>query len=198
MSAAAFTLYGMTGSGNCEKVRLVADHLGVAYDWVEVAMGGAREPAFKRDVNPAGQVPAIVYPDGRRLAQSNAIIFRLAEGSDLVPADADARADMLAWMFWEQYSHEPYVAVRLALLKYRKRAEADLDPELLVRGTAALKRLDDALSDQPWLVGAAPSLADIALYPYSRDAPEGGFDLAPFPALRDWIARMGERFAPRA
>ena len=188
---AAMVLYGDSGSGNCLKVKWTADRLGLAYDWVEVGVtsGRTRSPAFLA-LNPAGQVPAVVLPDGRTLAQSNAIILHLAEGSDLIPGDAYARARMFEWMFWEQYSHEPYVAVRRFLKLYLGRDDADIDPKLMERGRAALARMELALTGSPFLVGDALSLADIALVAYTRLAHEGGFDLGEFPAVKAWVARV--------
>ena len=183
-------VYGDSISGNCLKVKWTLDRLGVAYAWeeVDVLSGAARTPAFLA-LNPAGQVPAAVFEDGRRLAQSNAIILHFAEGSDLIPDNAFARAKMLEWMFWEQYSHEPYVAVRRFQLHYLKRPESELDPKLFERGSAALRRMDEALAQGPWLAGAALSLADVALVAYTRVAGEGGFDLAAYPAVQAWIGR---------
>jgi len=131
-----------------------------------------------------------VLDDGRPLAQSNAIILFLAEASDLIPADPYARARMLEWMFWEQYSHEPYVAVARFQVKYLGRSAADLDPRLVERGAAALRRLEDGLARSAFLVGERASLADVALVAYTRMAPDGGFDLSAYPQLVAWIARV--------
>lgn len=184
-------IYGDSISGNCLKVKWTADLLGLSYEWIEtdVLKGESRTPAFLA-LNPAGQVPLVVLADGRPLAQSNAIILYLAEGSALVPTDAYARARMLEWMFWEQYSHEPYVAVARFQVRYLGKSPADLEPKLVERGAAALARLERALQDQPFLVGAAVSLADVALVAYTRVAHEGGFDLRDYPAVRAWVARV--------
>jgi len=141
-------------------------------------------------MNPAGQVPLVLLDDGRPLAQSNAIILHLAEGSRLIPADAYERARMLEWMFWEQYSHEPYVAVARFHVHYLGKAVADLDPKLIERGNGALQRLEDGLKDADFLVGGALSLADVALVAYTRVAHEGGFDLAGYPRVQAWVARV--------
>jgi glutathione S-transferase len=198
--AGRFRLYGTTGSGNCEKVRIVADLLGCSYDWIETKLGeaGTKSAAFLRDVNPAGQVPAAVFDDGRRLSESGALMLFLAEGSDLIPRDAFDRARMLEWMFWEQYSHEPAIAVRRAALKFRGRTEAELDPALKTRGDRALDRMETELEGRLWFVGDAPSLADIALYPYTRDAHEGGFDLPSRSNVTAWIERAGRALAAHA
>lgn len=185
------TVYGDSISGNCLKVKWTADRLGLTYRWIEtgVLTGETRTPDFLA-LNPAGQVPAAVLADGRTLAQSNAIILHLAEGSDLIPADAYDRAKMLEWMFWEQYSHEPYVAVARFQVKYLGRPASDLDPKLVERANGALARLDQALADGGWLAGGRFSLADIALAAYSRMAEDGALALSPYPALRAWIARV--------
>ena len=132
----------------------------------------------------------MVLEDGRALAQSNAIIVHLAEGSALIPADAFERAKMFEWLFWEQYSHEPYIAVARFQMKYLGKAKSVLDSKLIERGGAALTRLEDALAGGTFLVGARLSLADIALVAYTRVAHEGGFDLSPYSAVRAWIATV--------
>ena len=184
-------IYGDSISGNCLKVKWICDYLGLAYDWIEVDIlkSQTRTPEFLA-LNPAGQVPTVVLDDGRPLAQSNAIILHLAEGSDLVPSDAYDRARMMEWMFWEQYSHEPYVAVARFQVKYLGKQPADLEPRLVERSEAALQRLDDGLSGGGFLVGGSASLADVALVAYTRMAPEGGFDLARYPRVTAWIGRV--------
>jgi len=184
-------IFGDSISGNCLKVKWVADHLGLEYAWIEtdILKGESRTGDFL-SMNPAGQVPAVILPDGRPLAQSNAIILHLAEGSDLIPSDAYDRARMLEWMFWEQYSHEPYVAVARFHVVYQGRPVADLDPKLVARGEAALQRLEDGLEDAQFLAGDQLSLADVALVAYTRLAGEGGFDLALYPKVQAWIVRV--------
>jgi glutathione S-transferase len=184
------TIYGDSISGNCLKVKWTADHLGIAYRWLEIQVLNAetRTPEFLA-INPAGQVPAVILADGRPLAQSNAIILHLAEGSALIPADAYERARMLEWMFWEQYSHEPYVAVARFQVLYRGLSKDEVDPKIVERGVQALQRLEDGLV-APFLVGERVSLVDVALVAYTRVAHEGGFDLADFPRVRSWIARV--------
>lgn len=184
-------IYGDSISGNCLKVKWTADHLGLAYEWIETGVlnGETRKPEFLA-INPAGQVPTALLDDGRPLAQSNAIILHLAEGSILIPTDGYDRARMLEWMFWEQYSHEPYVAVARFQVAYLGKAAADLDPKLVQRGYEALQRLEDGLAGADYLVGGRLSLADIALVAYTRLAHEGGFDLAAYPAVRGWIVRL--------
>jgi glutathione S-transferase len=184
-------VYGSSISGNCLKVKWVADRLGIPFDWIEtdVFSGETRTPEFLA-LNPGGQVPLVTFADGRTLAQSNAIIVHLAEGSDLIPADSYARAKMFEWMFWEQYSHEPYVAVRIARLFYLKKREDELDPALKTRGEAALARMELGLRDGAYLVGDRLTLADVALVAYTRNAHKGGFDLSAYPAVKDWVSRV--------
>jgi glutathione S-transferase len=184
-------IYGDSISGNCLKVKWVADSLGLSYDWIEtdILVGQSRTPEYLA-MNPAGQVPAVVLDDGRPLAQSNAIILYLAEGSLLVPADAYERARMLEWMFWEQYSHEPYVAVARFQVRYLGKAVADVEPRIVERGKAALQRLEDGLADRRFLVGDAVTLADVALVAYTRVGHEGGFDLADYPKVKAWVGRV--------
>jgi len=184
-------IYGDSISGNCLKVKWTAARLAIPFEWRETSVltGDTRTPAFLA-LNPAGQVPLAVFDDGRTLAQSNAIILHLAEGSPLIPADAFARAKMLEWMFWEQYSHEPYVAVARFQMAYLGKRRDELDPKLIERGEGALARLEAALGGSRFLVGDELTLADIALVAYTRVAHEGGFDLAEFPAVKAWVARV--------
>lgn len=184
-------VYGDSISGNCLKVKWVCDYLSTPYQWVEtnVLKAESRMPEYLA-MNPAGQVPLAVLGDGRPLAQSNAIMLHLAEGSDLIPADAYDRAKMFEWLFWEQYSHEPYVAVARFQVRYLGKAASELEPRLVERGNAALKLMDDALAKTPFLVGNGVSLADVALVAYTRVAHEGGFDLAGYPALQAWVSRV--------
>jgi glutathione S-transferase len=172
-------------------VKWTADYLGRAYDWIETSVLKAetRTPAFLA-MNPAGQVPAVILDDGRSLAQSNAIILHLAEGSDLIPTDAYERARMLEWLFWEQYSHEPYVAVARFQVTYLGRSPSELEPRLVERGKAALQRLDEALDGRGFLVGDRLSLADVALVAYTRVAEEGGFRLSDYRNVQAWIGRV--------
>jgi len=186
-------IYGDSISGNCLKVKWVADLLGLSYDWIEtdIMVGASRTPAYLA-MNPAGQVPAVILDDGRPLAQSNAIILHLAEGSGLIPADSYDRAKMLEWMFWEQYSHEPYIAVARFQVRYQGKPLADLEPRLVERGKAALQRMEDGLATSPFLVGGSATLADVALVAYTREAHDGGFDLAGYPRVKAWVARVEE------
>lgn len=183
-------LYGSSDSGNAMKPRWVLEYLAIPFEWIETNAfnGETRTPEFLK-INPAGQVPTIVLQDGRTLAQSNAIMLHLAEGSALIPSDPYDRAKMLEWMFWEQNSHEIYVAVRIARVHYLNMRDDELDPMLMTRGKVALARMEQHLREHPYLVGGALTLADIALLAYTRKAELGGFDLASYPSVQAWIAR---------
>jgi glutathione S-transferase len=185
------TVYGDNRSGNCLKVKWMLDALGRDYRWVEtdVLTGATRTPEFLAR-NPAGQVPALVFADGRVLAQSNAILVYLAEGTDWIPADPFTRARMFEWLFWEQYSHEPYIAVARFQRLLAGKGPDEIEPRLMQRGYAALDRMEADLAGRDWLAGQAVSLADVALVAYTRVAGEGGFDLTSYPAVRGWIARV--------
>ena len=182
-------IYGDSNSGNCMKVKWVCDHLALPYSWVEIdtLKHQTRTTEFLR-LNSAGQVPTVQFDDGRTLAQSNAIIRYLARGSDLIPKDEFAGAKMDEWLFWEQYSHEPYVAVCRFQMLYLGKPAAELDPDKVKRGYAALARMEDRLATTPFLVGDSLSLADVSLLAYTRLAHEGGFDLDKYPTVRHWIA----------
>jgi glutathione S-transferase len=190
-AAMTFKLYGSSVSGNCLKPKWIADRLGLAYEWIETDSfdGSTRTPEFLA-INPAGQVPVVILADGRLLAQSNAIMVHLAEGSDLIPRDAYDRAKMYEWLFWEQYSHEPQIAVRIARKHYLGKRDDELDLSLLTKGRAALARMELQLKQTPFLVGGALTLADVALVAYTRKAHLGGFDLGHYPSVRRWVARV--------
>jgi glutathione S-transferase len=181
-------IYGDTNSGNCLKVKWVCDHLALPYDWVSVdtLKGETRTTPFLK-LNYAGQVPTVEFDDGRVLAQSNAIIRYLARGSELIPADAFAAAKMDEWLFWEQYSHEPYVAVCRFQMVYLGKPASDLDPDKIKRGYGALARMEHQLAMSRFLVGEAVSLADVSLLAYTRLAHEGGFHLDGYADVRRWI-----------
>jgi glutathione S-transferase len=181
-------IYGDDRSGNCLKVRWTCDLLGIAYEWVEMLAltGDTLDPAFQA-LNPAGQVPVVVLGDGRTLAQSNAIIWHLAEGTALIPVDAYDRAKMHEWMFWEQYSHEPVIAVRRAKVALLNLPESEIDQTLLPRGEKLLSIMNAWLAAHTWFSGSAFGLADIALVAYTRFAPQGGWDLGAYPAVKAWV-----------
>jgi glutathione S-transferase len=184
----AMKIYGDDKSGNCLKVKWVCDRLALPYTWIDVDIlkQETRTADFLR-MNSAGQVPTVVLDDGRALAQSNAIIRYLARDSDLIPSDDFAAAKMDEWLFWEQYSHEPYIAVCRFQMVYLKKLVGELDPEKVKRGYAALARMEQHLAASRFLAGEAASLADVSLLAYTRVAHEGGFDLAGYPSVQRWI-----------
>ena len=181
-------IYGDTNSGNCLKVKWVCDRLGLLYGWVaiDILKQESRTSQFLK-LNSAGQVPVVDFEDGRTLAQSNAIIRYLARGSDLIPSDDFAAAKMDEWLFWEQYSHEPYIAGCRFQLVYLGRPASDLDPEKVKRGYAALARMEGELAASRFFVGNTLTLADIALLAYTRLAHQGGFHLEGYASVRRWI-----------
>ena len=177
-------IYGDSNSGNCLKVKWVCDHLRKPYTWIEIdTLKAETRTAGFLALNPAGQVPTVVFDDGQALAQSNAIIRYLARDSDLIPQDAFVAARMDAWLFWEQNSHEPYISVGRFQMVYLGKSQSELDPNLVKRGYVALDQLEQQLSRSRYLVGDSFSLADVSLLAYTRVAHEGGFDLARYAAL---------------
>lgn len=187
-------LHGMTESGNCYKPRLLMAKLGLPFEHVEVSSrDGTTRSAGYLAKNPNGMVPLLELDDGKFLAESNAILLHLAEGTPLLPADRYERALAYQWLFFEQYSHEPYIAVRTALLTYPERA-ASATPERLAltleRGNKALGVMEKHLADNSFFVGEAMSVADIALYAYTHTAEKGGFDLDAYPAVSAWLERV--------
>jgi glutathione S-transferase len=188
---AAMTIFGDSISGNCLKVKFVAERLGIPYDWVETSVLAkeTRTPEFLA-MNPAGQVPVVRFADNGVLAQSNAIMLHLAWGSDLIPTDPWDRAQMFQWLFWEQYSHETVIAVRRFHKHYLKKPETEIDPSLLPRGERVLTLMSDHLAGRRYFAGGKLSLADIALVAYTRFSHEAGFDLARWPRVREWVRRV--------
>ncbi len=188
-----FTVYGMASSGNCYKVKLALEQLRQPYRWVETdsSRGETRTAAFLAR-NPNGKVPVLELQDGTALAESNAILCFLAEGTPLLPAGRLERARVLQWMFFEQYSHEPYIAVARFIVKYlaadsARRAEL---PRLLERGGQALAVMEQHLAREPFFAAERYTVADIALYAYTHCAGDGGFDLSSYPAVAAWLARV--------
>jgi glutathione S-transferase len=188
-------LYDNSDSANGYKVRLLASFLGIELDVHEVDTfrGESRTPEFL-GLNRVGQIPVLVLEDDSVLPESNAILCHLAEGSAWLPAAGYARSRVLSWLFFEQYSHEPYVATPRFLLRHTapdhpRRAELGWRQ---ARGKQALQILDQALGESPFLVGASPTVADIALFAYTHRADEGGFDLAEFPNVVAWLGRVRE------
>ena len=186
-------LYDYLDSGNGYKVRLLLSHLRVAYDLVpiDIMKGESRTPEFLRR-NPNGRIPVLELDDGTCLAESNAILFYLAEGTPYLPADRLARAQELQWMCFEQYSHEPFIATSRFWLRHleltAERRRALMEKKRL--GEAALGVMAGHLVDREFFVGGRYSIADIALYAYTHVADQGGFDLAPYPGIRSWLERV--------
>jgi len=187
-------IHGDLRSGNCLKVKWTAECLGRPFTWVSVdVMGGeTRAPEFLARF-PMGQVPAVELDHGRTLAQSNAIIRYLARGTWLIPDDPYAQAEMDQWMAWEQYSHEPYVAVCRFVMLYQGKPKEAREAWRVERSEKALDLMNETLRKRLWFAGSDLSLADIALLAYTRVADEGGFDLASRPAVKDWIRRAETR-----
>ncbi len=186
-------VFGDAQSGNCYKVQLLLRQLGRPFEWVpvDVLKQETRKAEFLA-LNPAGQVPLVLWDDGRSLPESNAILLHLAEGTPLLPSDAWARAQVYRWLFWEQYQHEPTVAVARFIVHYLKNPpeQAERLAGLQLRAQRALRLMDEHLARQPFMAGGAYSVADIALYAYTHVAPQGGLPLDDYPALRAWLARV--------
>jgi glutathione S-transferase len=187
-------LYDSAVSGNCYKVRLLLAHLGKAYERreLDVVDRSNREEVLGA-LNPGLRVPTLVLDDGRALGESGAILWYFGEGTRYVPDDAFERAKVLQWMFFEQYSHEPYVAVPRFWLTKGIAVEPEILAERQRVGYLAFDALERGLAARTFLVGDGYSIADIALYAYTHVAHEGGFDLAGYPAIRDWLARVAEQ-----
>ena len=183
-------IFGDIDSGNCLKVKYTADALGLAYEWVpvDIMRGESRTPEFLA-MSPMGQVPVVQFDDGRALAQSNAIIRYLARGTRLLPDDPFAQAQVDAWLFWEQNSHEFFVAGARFQMVYLGRTKAQREPLRVERGDQALDFMDRALTDRPYLAGDDFTIADIALVAYTRLAGQGGFDLSTRTNVGAWIGR---------
>jgi glutathione S-transferase len=184
-------LYDNELSGNCYKVRLLFAQLGIEYQRreVDVFERSGREELLG-ELNPALRVPTVVLDDGRALGESNAIIYYFARGTGYLPEDPFQRARVLQWQFFEQYSHEPYIAVARFWAHATAQPSAEALEEKLRGGRAALAALDRHLTGRSFLVDERYTVADISLYAYTHVAPEGGFDLEPYPAVRAWLGRV--------
>lgn len=188
-----FVLYGDSRSGNCWKAALLLKLTGQPWSWRETdVLGGAtRAPAFLA-MNPNGKVPLLQLPDGRLLSESNAMLLYLGEGTRWLPDDPWQRAQVNQWLFWEQYSHEPYIAVARFLRHYEH--GMTLDPARMAmldqRGRQALAVMEQALSARPYLATDDFTVADIALYAYTHVCGDGGFELAAYPAVQQWLKRV--------
>ncbi len=184
-------LYDSVPSGNCYKVRLLLAHLGMTYERRELSVSDrSNRPAILGALNPALRVPTIVLDDGRSLAESNAILWYFGDGTRFVPDDRYERAQVLQWQFFEQYDHEPYIAVARFWLHYKG---GDYDPVALASrqktGYRALDAMEKHIAGREYFVGSRYSLADISLYAYTHVAEEGDFDMKRYPAINAWLAR---------
>jgi glutathione S-transferase len=187
-------LYNSQVSGNCYKVRLLLAHLGIDYERQELSVANrSNRPDVLGGLNPALRVPTLVLDDGRSLGESGAIIWFFGEGTRFVPDDPYERAQVLQWMFFEQYDHEPAIAVVRFWLAYSGRPREDFADRLderIAAGYRALDALERHLAGRSWLVGDGMTLADIALYAYTHVADEGGFELERYPAIGAWLERV--------
>lgn len=190
----ACTVYGAAASGNCHKVRMALDILEQPYAWreIDVMKSESRTPEFLA-MNPNGKVPVLAIDGTTFLAESNAILWYLGEGTPLVPDDRLDRARALQWMFFEQYSHEPAIAVARFIRCFLKKQEDARLGELMRRGDAALAVMERHLASHDFFVGSALTLADLALFAYTHKAADGGFDLGRYPAVSAWLARCLEQ-----
>lgn len=188
-----YKVYGDKLSGNCYKVKLVLNLLGLPYQWQDIdILKGETQTAEFLAMNPNGKVPVLQLEDGSCLWESNAILNFLADGSDLLPTEPRLRTQVLQWQFFEQYSHEPYVAVARFIQLYldmpeERRAE---HASCLTSGYKALDVMEQQLARTPYLVGDHYSIADITLYAYTHVAEQGGFDLSGYPAINAWMQRV--------
>ena len=189
----SFTLYGDAQSGNCYKIILLASLLDLPYQWqpVDILAGETQKESFTT-LNPAGQIPVIELESGEYLAESNAIIQYLANGTTWWPVERLAQAQVLKWMFFEQYSHEPYIAVARFIRHYQGMPAERLEEfkSKQAGGIKALNTMEQQLSQHHFIAGEKPSIADIALFAYTHVAADGGFELAPYTGIRDWIDRI--------
>jgi len=187
-------LYNSAVSGNCYKVRLLLAHLGLEYEVVELSVvDRSNRPEVLGELNPAQRVPTIILDDGRPLGESNAILWYYGDGTKYVPTDAYQRAQVLQWQFFEQYQHEPAIAVARFLIAYSEQPREQYEerlPGLMKTGQIALDAMERHLDGKSFLVGERYSIADTSLYAYTHVADEAGFDLGPYPAIRGWLERV--------
>lgn len=191
-----YQVHGVSPSGNCHKVRLALEQLGLPYVWHEVDMmnGATRTEAFRK-INPNGKVPVLVIDDHTILSESNAILCYLADGTPLLPDDRLERAQTLQWMFFEQYSHEPYIAVARFILQFLKQPDDARLPDRIAGSYRALDVMEQHLATRTFFVGERYTVADIALHAYTHVADEANVDLSRYPAIRAWLERV--RAQPR-
>lgn len=188
-----YTIYGDVNSGNCYKVRLLAEQLALPYRWIGIdTLKKETQSVEFLNRNPNGKIPLLEIEDGKCLPESNAILHFLAEGTPLLPTDRFEHAQVLQWLFFEQYSHEPYIATARYIVRYLRRPpelEAQLQAKL-APGYRALQVMESHLRSRLFFVGERYTIADISLFAYSHVAEEGGFELTKFPAIREWFARV--------
>lgn len=196
-----YTVYGMADSGNCYKVKLLLNILDLPYKWIEIDIikGESRTPDFLMR-NPNGKVPVLETPDGAVVSESNAILYYLAQETSYFPKDRLTRSHVMQWMFFEQYSHEPYIATSRYLMHMLDKAvefKGTLDSKK-GPGYAALDVMEEHLSENTFFVGETLSIADIALYAYTHVAPQGGFDLQGYDSIESWLNRVAqtEKYVP--
>ncbi len=196
MTAGKLKIYADSRSGNCYKIQLLCAEMGIDYDWqeVDILAGETRTPEFLA-MNANGRIPLLALPDGRYLAESSAILFFLADGSEFFAGDAYSRAKILQWMFFEQYSHEPNIATSRFIIKYLG-SPPDRHASLEQKrdaGQQALAVMERQLLRHPYIVGDKYNIADIALFAYTHVADEGGFSLSDYPAIQAWIEHIERR-----
>ncbi|AWB68499.1 glutathione S-transferase [Saccharobesus litoralis] len=190
-----YTVYGDLLSGNCYKIKLLLEFLQIPHQWqhVDILAGECQTVEFKQK-NANGKIPLLALDNGEYLAESNAILNYLADGTDYLPTDKLQRARVLQWQFFEQYSHEPYIAVARYINKYLglpKEREAEYHAKQ-TGGHKALAVMEQQLGKTPFLIEDKPTIADISLYAYTHVAHEGGFDLSDYPAINDWLKRFSQ------
>ena len=188
-----YKIYGDVNSGNCYKVKLLAKQLGVPFEWIDVdtLKKETQSLAFLKK-NPNGKIPLLETEDGRFLPESNAILHFLAEGTCFLPQERYEHAQVLQWLFFEQYSHEPYIATARYIIRYLGRP-AEMEQTLqakMVPGNKALRVMEEHLQDRSYFVGDRYTIADMALFAYTHVADEGNFSLAEFPSICQWIERV--------
>ena len=196
MNAEAITIYGDSRSGNCYKLKLLCAEMEIGYEWREVdILKGETHTADFLAMNLNGKIPVLKLPDGRSLAESNAILCYLADGSTFYGGDAYAKAEILQWLFFEQYSHEPFIATSRFIIKYLgspPERQSDLEQKK-AGGYKALTVMEGQLRERDYVTGDAFTIADIALYAYTHVADEGGFSLDGYPAITAWLDRIRSR-----
>lgn len=190
------TVFGDIQSGNCYKIALLFSNLGIAHDWREILVtkGETRTESFLK-MNPAGQIPVVRLEDGTLLTQSNAILHHFARGSELLPDQPLLQTRVLEWQFFEQYNHEPTIAVRRYIQKFLSLPEDRKEDyeKLESRGYSALQVMESHLVEHPYLAGDSYTIADISLYAYTHVADEGGFDLSSYSGIRKWLSRVEQQ-----